>query len=275
MITSPAFLLQSNNGIMHTEKLAILNGLLQHFGAAKTQDMVTHCSLRQIETFRQNGIANSRLKNNPIPVGSVEFCRAYATLLGVSLPEQNPYPPCLLPHLKRKIHSDIYGLVPAGMFVKPKHQTKLFSGHIIGAFPSHETAPADIANTVVYVAEPVQWLSEYRYYVADGGLIGFSRYDDGEADTNIPDEGFVADVIARLTHSGIRSAAIDFGVLVNVETALIEVNGPWAIGYYPSEAMSKLQYIDFLSRGWRDTISLNNKADATLGTENFAPKLYF
>lgn len=104
------------------------------------------------------------------------------------------------------------------------------------------------ADAPVWISEPVQWLSEWRYYVANNAVVGRARYDSNEDEAPEPDEYTVKKCIRDMATS--HPYVLDFGVLSTGETALVEANDAWAIGLY-AEALSPRDYLYFLRSRWR------------------------
>ncbi|WP_296701025.1 ATP-grasp domain-containing protein, partial [Thiocapsa sp. UBA6158] len=76
---------------------------------------------------------------------------------------------------------------------------------------------------------------EWRCYVAGGRLLWRERYDhDGADDAPDPDSTTIDGMIAAHEADEAPPAgyALDVGVLSDGETALVEVNDGYALGYY-------------------------------------------
>ena len=174
------------------------------------------------------------------------------------------YPVELRPYLHRELR-----LVPARSvkgpwfkgrwFVKPA-ATKLFAGFVL----DDQVADADRSAwqlsqlralnalpsaTPVWLSEPVRFLSEWRYYIQDGQIVGQGRYDpDGADDAPEPDAEAARACLQALPCP--HPWVLDLGVLQDGRTALVECNDAWAIGLY-ADAMTPAAYLDFLWQRWR------------------------
>lgn len=201
-----------------------------------------------------------------VPVGSVQFVRRAMELADVNEPANLSYPPGCEPYLKRKVWPSTAGraLNMAGARFIKSAETKVFTGFVLDSdagtlgLNSHDqiqcaTLHAVKPDSPVWIAEPVQWVSEYRYYVIESQIIGSARYDQDESDS-VPEPNLdvVKQCIADLAIA--HPYALDMGVLASGETALVEVNDAWAIGFYGG-AMSPQDYTRFLVARWNGLIA--------------------
>jgi hypothetical protein len=176
-----------------------------------------------------------------VPVGSVEFVNEFARLRGISLPDNLSYPVELSKFLKRRIWQDKFSEVDEDFFVKPL-KTKEFTG----AIKKNLTESVDPEETV-WVSEPLDFVAEFRYYVLDRAIVGFSRYDGNEEE--IEPDHTLAQSIVESFESQPAGYAIDVGV-ANGETCLIEINDGWSLGYYPWGSCHQRSYVDLITKRW-------------------------
>ena len=196
-----------------------------------------------------------------LPIGSVEFIRKAMALAGIAEPENLSYPDALQGYLRRGVFQRRAGSVLGHWFVKPI-TTKAFTGFVVDTLgnPEHlsgydrEQYNVFLAmppEALVWVSEPVTWLSEFRYYVLDGEVRGEGRYDDAPDDMPMPDRATVAEManaMAKVPGAPV-AFSLDVGVLSTGETALIECNDAWALGYYKG-TLAHRDYIQMLWRRW-------------------------
>ena len=217
-----------------------------------------------------------------LPVGSVEFIRAAMSLAGIEEPVFNCYPTRLLPYMpSTPWRCSVASVLALGrpVFVKPL-RVKLFDGFVYR--PDGFDFPAALADfrgrgvldpcvatedearryacladqlrqldptTLVWCAEPCSFVSEWRYYLMGGDLLGFARYDDGPDDAPIPSEADIASMVAEV--SGDATCALDVGVTSEGATCLVEANDAWALGYYSGEfAPNPYAYLCMLWTRW-------------------------
>jgi len=217
-----------------------------------------------IETLRDH--EEGLRKGATVPVGSVEFVRKAMSLAGIVEPDNISYPDCLAQWLHRAVEQRRAGSVLGRWFIKPT-ETKAFTGFVVDTLgdPDH-LSPHDreqynaflalSADTPVWVCEPVTWLSEFRYYVVDGEVRGEGRYDDAPDEMPAPDIRQVAEMASIMAGSAGAPIAfgLDVGVLDSGETALIECNDAWALGYYRG-TLSQREYIEMLWRRWEQLVT--------------------
>lgn len=238
---------------------------------ALLRDIPQHnCSLQGLDALAGGAIAELAA-GRMLPVGSVEFVRRAMALAGKPEPQNMSYPDALRDHLLRDVRRLRAGLVLGHWFVKPT-TTKAFTGFVFDTFTDpaslgdhdreqHDAFMALGADEPVWVSEPVTFVSEVRYYVLDGRVLGSARYDDHDdgqgqdrcaVPSPMPDIETVNSMIERM--SADREApiayALDAGVLSTGETALVEANDAWALGYY-SGSLSHEDYLRMLWARWQ------------------------
>ena len=88
------------------------------------------------------------------------------------------------------------------------------------------------------------------------GLDGGDITDDDGGDERVADGEVIRDCVDRLTQSGTAASAyaIDFGVLRDGRTVLLEVNDGYSLGRYgcPPDA-----YVDVLGTRWAELVELS------------------
>lgn len=221
---------------------------------------VTNASLESLEDHA------GKLEQGAVPVGSVQFVRRAMEFARITEPKNLSYPPGCEAYTKRRIWQSTAGRalnMTGTRFIKSA-ATKVFTGFVLDSdagalgLNNHDrtqfAALSGLASdTPVWVSEPVQWLCEYRYYVMDSEILGLARYDQDDSDNfPAPDVGVVRQCVADLAIQ--HPYALDMGVLLSGETALVEVNDAWAIGLYGG-AMKPYDYVQFLSNRWSSLLS--------------------
>jgi hypothetical protein len=120
----------------------------------------------------------------------------------------------------------------APFFAKPQGRLKRFTGHVFGDASDLMYLEDASASTRVWCSEVVEWRSEYRVFVIRGRVVGVRHYS---GDSSVPlDQQVVAETVRLLEQSGEARAAygIDFGVLRDGSTALVELNDGFGLGSY-------------------------------------------
>lgn len=197
-----------------------------------------------------------------MPVGSVEFVRQALAVAGIPEPAPLSYPKPLMDFLGRQVSQVTLGDLTGTHFIKPV-RTKLFTGFVYRAgaelesYSEHDQEQLSAlsrlpAETPLWASEPVKFDSEWRYYVVDGQLLGYSRYDPNGVDyPRLPDSQACLDAVKAMSRDPSSPAAysLDVGVLESGETVLVEVNDGWALGLYGQSVESR-DYVWLLWARW-------------------------
>lgn len=192
------------------------------------------------------------------------------------LPSVPVYPSSLNDFLHRSIwiagKPSIEYLLSKGQrfFVKPMGQ-KTFTGFV---WPDDDGTEIALKNWILdndqglYCSEPVNFVSEWRFYIHNKSILGFARYDDNdcvdasaEGQSNQPESAQQNAITAIMLHEAALSMihrfedapigySLDIGVLNNGKIALVEVNDAWgSLGYYKGTC-SKKDFFSMLVARW-------------------------
>lgn len=229
----------------------------------------------EVTLNRGAGPDQSLLFLGAVPVGSVEFVQQALRILGVAEPPSLSYPASLRGFMRRSCHKTTAGKVSHRAFVKPV-KPKLFTGFVYEPeSPMDRLSEHDWqqllafrglkATEQVWIADVVKWASEVRYYVLNGQVIGSARYDNGPNDAWLPDENVVEQMVAhtRAAHRFPVAFALDVGVLSTGETALVECNDAWALGFYPWGTLTTGDYCRMLTARWQELTAHSMLGGAT------------
>lgn len=188
-------------------------------------------------------------------VGDIPYVAGALAQAGKKLPNTPSYPYSLEHLLHRKIEMmTLYQarqLIATSQkrFIKPV-EMKEFTGLVLDDADDYRIRGLD--NTMlVHVSEVVEWLSEWRVYVLDGQVRDIILY---EGDSRFyPESSIVQSAVGILTGNPKNpenpvSYAIDFGVLSDGTTALVEMNDGFSIGAY--EGVDPGTYFDILQSRW-------------------------
>jgi hypothetical protein len=212
------------------------------------------------ELFTTKKLARNQLllSSTTFVVGNHPTMSSVFKRMGLS-PINDSYPQPLEQYLGRKIWTSTIGKLlaqhnlneTAGIFVKPKSKAKLFTGFIIQSAYDLLQLEQFSKETEVYCSTLVNWLSEFRIFVNLCKIVGIKHYA-GDS-TLTPDIALIEKAIHDLAHSTATTAAygIDFGVLDNGQTTLIEWNDGFALGSY---GLDKTVYTDLLLARWEEIL---------------------
>lgn len=173
------------------------------------------------------------------------------------------YPESLRKYLNRTIwESSIkdlllksHGNEIASIFVKPKSKAKLFTGFVINSNTGLYRLDGIAKNTDLYCSSVVNWLSEYRVFVIKSKIVGVKNY---AGDEGLPlNMEVVENAVRDFDQSNQRTDAygIDFGVLDDGKTALIEWNDGFALGSY---GLEKEIYTELILTRWKEIVENRN-----------------
>lgn len=207
------FCLQSN--MMAREQIAIINS----------------CPLLGVDW-----ISSLEAKEGYVPVGTVEYCEP---VFGEQPEVKGFYPHFLNPWIRRRICLACGGLrLDRHAFVKCATRWK---GDMYAQVIRNGS---ELFQGRWYISEVVDFVQEWRYYVADGELITTGWYDGIDEDEPAPH--IDADWPAGF------SGAVDFGRLDNGRLELVEAHAPFGCGWYGDdpELFAIWQSIAWKRRDW-------------------------
>jgi hypothetical protein len=198
------------------------------------------------------------LARNTLLVGGTVAVHKALAQLGLPIPPPLNVPEPLCSFAGRKLWTTTLGEIrqrveassAAPVFVKPGASAKEFAGLVIAT-------PGDLARVrhleedlAVQAAEPVAFVSEWRYFVLRGTVVGTAHYK-GDCFTH-PDPATVRSAVAA--YSGAPAAyGLDFGVTADGRTLLVEANDGFALGCY---GLDPVIYADVLEARWCELAGL-------------------
>jgi len=198
------------------------------------------------------------LSRETLVVGGTVAVHKALKQIGVPIPPPLNVPESLLSFTGRKLWATTLGDIrqqfqagsPAPVFVKPLTSAKEFAGMVIAS-------PRDLGcvqhledDLVVQAAESVAFVSEWRYFVLRGTVVGTAHY---KGDCFIhPDS---ATILNAVTTYSVAPAAygLDFGVTADRRTLLVEANDGFALGCY---GLDPVVYAEMLEARWCELVGL-------------------
>lgn len=193
-------------------------------------------------------------------VGYVDTFLTALQQLGISPPSTNDYPPALHSFFHRRIWESTLQWLHSGIlegheaiFAKPKGRKKRFTGHVFRHVDDLRHTEGASKNTPIWCSDVVEWLSEYRIFINKGEIVGIHHYA-GDISVKV-NEKIIADALTLFESSGEATAgyALDFGVLADGTTALVEWNDGFSLGSY---GLDKKFYTDLLIARWVELVGL-------------------
>lgn len=195
-----------------------------------------------------------------VVVGGIANVRKRLELLGFQrTTAEIDYPEELIPYLGRKVWSTtlealFHGSESWDLFVKPKEETKKFTGKVMRSYKDF-TGMIDPENpTKIWCSELVDFKTEWRCFIRYGEILDIRRYK-GDWDTK-PDLAVIRRAIADFK-SAPAAYALDFGIDAHGEMKLVEVNDGHSLGTY---GIGSISYAKFLSARWAELTNTKDYA---------------
>lgn len=201
-------------------------------------------------TWKQMDYLN--LDRETIVHGSIRVARKAFQLLGVPEPAEVSIPDELQEFAGRKMWKSTLKEIrqhEPRVFIKPLDGHKLFNGHLRTGIlrDAIYTAPFP-DDTRILVSEPVVFVSEYRGFVLDGKLIGWKHYNGDFR--KIPDISVVDAAIKQYKTAPV-AYSIDFGLVDDGRSLLVEVNDAFALGSY---GLDHILYARMIEARWDEIV---------------------
>ena len=212
---------------------------------------------RDVVHMTVDEIAGRKARPENLVFGGASVVREYLGRMGV-VPPDFDYPSALVPFLRREFEVDILGVIRRRynepgppVFIKPVEH-KLFTGHVVSRFRDLIKSQEADSTTPVYVVGHVEFVTEWRFYIEEGRVVGADHYR-GEP-LLFPEPGVVA--AAATAMSGYEDAPVayglDFGVCADGVTRLVEANDMFALGSY---GLDGVIYSHLVELRWEQLVS--------------------
>ena len=192
------------------------------------------------------------LTRTTLVAGGLRTVESAMIQIGMQFPVANNLPDELENFFGRTIRKTTLGEVrsewqaksPDSCFLKPLDQNKLFPA--IALFDADDLASLDsLSNDVrVLVSEYVLFESEWRAFVVGDEIIGLSHY---QGDCFVFPDGKTVKLAVQQFKSSPAGYGIDFGVLSNGRTVLVEANDGYSLGSY---SLNSVDYSRLLEARW-------------------------
>lgn len=202
------------------------------------------------KTFRDS--LTIPFERTSIIVGSVEQSHRWLKAVGVTVPSAIALEKFNADHLGRKIErasiqearasalADFNSSKFTNFFIKPSRHIKGFTGFIVDD-PRLISLWSENFDGEVYKQDVVDIVSEYRLYVSLGKMLGMFHYSGDYF--KYPNPEIIKAVKCSADDLGYQSYTLDFGVLADGRTILIEANDAYAIGNYGLEPSDYYQFV--------------------------------
>lgn len=200
------------------------------------------------------------LGRDTLVAGGVPVVEAALAAIGVAAPPADNLPAALAEYRGRRVWATTWGELraqygrkgpPEPLWVKSLRRNKAFPSLAVYDADDIQSASALPDAHEVLVSEYVTFVSEWRCFVRNGQVIDLCRYQ-GDV-FRYPDAKVVKDAVADLGRSAPAGYGIDFGVLTDGRTVLVEVNEGYSLNPYGLESM---EYAELLEARWRQLVGV-------------------
>lgn len=227
---------------------------------------------RAWDGFRKRGtpcelFAPRQLEDGTLPlaretlvVGGVPVVEAALAALGVTVPPADNLPDSLAAYRGRRVWTTTWGELrtrygrtgpPEPLWVKSLRRNKGFASLAVYDADDITNAKSLPDGHEVLVSEYVTFVSEWRCFVRGGQIVDLCRYQ-GDV-FRYPDAKTVRAAVADFVRAGAPAGfGIDFGVLTDGRTVLVEVNEGYSLNPYGLEAT---EYAELLEARWTQLVA--------------------
>jgi hypothetical protein len=209
------------------------------------------CELFEPKQLEQGSLP---LAKDTLVAGGVPVVEAALKALGVAVPPADNLPECLARYRGRRVWTSTWGELrskygrkgpPEPLWVKSLRRNKGAPSLAVYEADDMEPAAALPDDYEVLVSEYVTFVSEWRCFVRRGRVLDLCRYQ-GDV-FRYPDPNSVKAAVAEYTRTAPAAYGIDFGVLTDGRTVLVEVNEGYSLNPYGLESM---EYSELLEARW-------------------------
>jgi ATP-grasp domain, R2K clade family 3 len=142
-----------------------------------------------------------------------------------------------------------------GIFIKPKDETKKFTGKVVQEYRDFIGLVDNNHPTIIWCSEITHFITEWRCYVRYGKILDIRQYK-GAWDSKI-DVSVVKNAINDFITAP-SAYALDFGIDENGSMKLVEVNDGYSLGSY---GMNSINYAKILSARWAQMTNTKDYID--------------
>ncbi len=213
----------------------------------------------EVQFFEWKEIDRLPLAREHIVTGGIPAVMRCLERLGIPLPQLSNMPEELTPFAGRKFWwgtlADARNRTTekdfAPFFMKPQpSDRKLFNGQVVGGFRDLLPTANLPAETPVFGSEVVNFVSEYRVFVLRGDIVGCKHY---KGDFRRMIDFKIVDSAIAAFRSAPVAYGIDFGILDDGQTVLVEVNDSYSLGCY---GLGQTRYAAMIEARWNEMVGL-------------------
>ena len=203
-----------------------------------------------IESLQNGGVT---ITPQTMIVGGIGAVKAGLNRFNIELPTPLDYPTCLTSYLGRRIWKSTWGEIrnlhakPGGspVFVKPATGLKSFAGTVVAQFRDLIPTAHFPNETELMASTVVSFQSEWRYFVHHHEVVGVGHYSGDPL--LFPNPDTVRSAVDAFRQEAPVAYGIDFGVIAEGQTLLVEANDGYSLGSY---GMPPVRYATMLEDRW-------------------------
>lgn len=212
---------------------------------------------REVLAMTADEIWEREARPETLVFAGVPVVRHHLEALGCD-PGELDYPSLLRPFLGRHFEIETLAAVRARyndegpkVFVKPVQQ-KLFTGHVVSRYRDLIPTASLPPETLVYVVGYVEWVSEWRFYIEDGEVVGVGHYNGDPL--QFPKRTVVRDAVETFCdyEDGPCCYGLDMGITKDGGTQLVEMNDMFALGSY---GLKPMLYSHMIEKRWNQMVA--------------------
>ena len=218
-----------------------------------------------LDFFEWDDLTQRCLRLDPLTlvVGGTVAVHMALRQIGAQVPLPLNLPTSLMGFTGRRIWETTLGAVRQGfrsesafpLFVKPLVETKSFAGCVVAGDADLGRLQHLADDLGVQAAEPVAFVSEWRYFVHRGAVAGLAHYRGDWA--VVPDSATVRRAVTAYSPAP-AAYALDFGVAADGRTLVVEANDAFALGAYGLDAVV---YARMLEDRWLELVGVEGPAE--------------
>ena len=214
------------------------------------------CELFEPKQLEQGTIP---LAKDTLVAGGVPVVESALAAIGVTVPPADNLPAPLAKYRGRRVWTSTWGELraqyskkdpPEPLWVKSLRRNKGAPSLALYEAEDMHAASALPDSHEVLISEYVTFVSEWRCFVRHGEIIDLCRYQ-GDV-FRYPDAKVVKAAVADHQRTAPAGYGIDFGVLTDGRTVLVEVNEGYSLNPYGLESM---EYAELLEARWLELVS--------------------
>lgn len=217
----------------------------------------------EVRLFEEQDLPTHALTKETLVHGWVRVVHTALKQVGAPVPEPLDYPEELRSFLARPVRrttldeglrrwaEDWDAFRP--QFVKPVEH-KLFTGHVVERFSDLAETTSFPGDTPVWMADTVNFVTEYRLFVHEHRIRGIKHYRGDPWRT--PDKATAVQMVRDYSPAAPVAYGLDVGITEDGRTCLVEINDCYSLGNYGFDPVA---YCEMLEDRWIELVNTEAK----------------